>query len=246
MKKKDAFSDSVRYLSKLREFKPLIAAHGTPQLRRGRHAFQSLSRAIIYQQISGKAAGSIYKKFVGLFGITIEGDIDWENPQHQLFPTPELVLAEPDTCLRSAGLSLSKITYLKDLARHFAEGHIDELQLITMDTEALIPYLTRVKGIGVWTVHMFLIFTLNRPDVLPTGDLAIRKGFQMLYKLETLPTHKEMEALAQRWRAHASAASWYLWRLSESANSKKPKKCAPTVVSGAGYTWHKRAQNKPK
>jgi DNA-3-methyladenine glycosylase II len=93
-----------------------------------------------------------------------------------------------------------------------------------MTTVDLIEHLVQVKGIGVWTVHMFLIFTLNRRDVLPTGDLGIRKGFQSLYKLKTLPDHKKMETLAKPWRAHATVASWYLWRVADEGNKSRPTK----------------------
>lgn len=218
-KKAPTLEDSFLYISNVREFKPLVKAHGAPKLRRGKNAFQALSRSIMYQQISGKAAASIYRKFVALFGIPIEGDIDWENPKHRAFPTAHDVVQMPDETLRTAGLSVSKIAYLKDLASHFADGRIEEKKLQRMETEQLVAHLTEVKGIGVWTVHMFLIFTLNRPDVLPTGDLAIRKGFQILYKLDELPNHHDMEKRAQPWRAHASVASWYLWRLADSAKT---------------------------
>lgn len=209
---------SQRALRKHKHFARLIKKHGPPKLRRGKNAFQALARAIFYQQISGKAAGSIYRKFVALFGIALpEGSLDWEKPSVRKFPTPEEVLKMPDAKLRSAGLSAQKISYLKDLAQKFADGSIQERQFSRMSSDGIIAHLTAVKGIGVWTAHMFLIFTLNRPDILPVGDLGIRKGFQILYKLEALPSPKDMEQLAEPWRAHASVASWYLWRVADEA-----------------------------
>lgn len=210
--------ESLDALMKHPRFARLIKKHGPPKLRRGKNAFQALARAIFYQQISGKAAASIYRKFVALFGITLpEGSIDWEKPSVRKFPTPEEVLKMPETKLRSAGLSAQKISYLKDLAEKFTDGSIQERRFAKMPSDDIIAHLTAVKGIGVWTAHMFLIFTLNRPDILPIGDLGIRKGFQILYSLEMLPSPKEMERLAEPWREHASVASWYLWRLADEA-----------------------------
>ena len=126
--------------------------------------------------------------------------------------------------MRSAGLSAQKVSYIKDLAVKFSDGTIEHRALHKMTTLDLIEHLIQVKGVGVWTVHMLLIFTLNRPDVLPTGDLGIRKGFQSLYRLKTLPDHKKMESLAKPWRAHASVASWYLWKVADEKSISRPAK----------------------
>ncbi|MBI5456166.1 DNA-3-methyladenine glycosylase 2 family protein [Candidatus Kaiserbacteria bacterium] len=209
--------EALRQLSQHAKFAQLIKQHGPPKLRRGKNAFQALSRAIIYQQISGSAAISIYKKFVALFGIRLDGPIDWEKPAARKFPLPEQVLKISEAKMRSAGLSPQKIKYLKDLAKKFSDGTIKHKTHDRLTNDEIIAALTAVKGIGVWTAHMFLIFSLNRPDILPTGDLGIRKGFQILYKLRTLPDHKKMEKLAKDWREHASVASWYLWRVADGA-----------------------------
>lgn len=208
---------SLKILKRHPKFGPLIREHGLPKLRRGKNAFQALSRAIIYQQISGSAAISIYKKFVALFGIRLVGSIDWEKPAARKFPLPEQVLKISESQMRPAGLSPQKIKYLKDLAKKFSDGTIKNKTLDHLTNDEIIAALTAVKGIGVWTAHMFLIFSLNRLDVLPTGDLGIRKGFQILYKLRALPSHKKMESLAREWREHASVASWYLWRVADGA-----------------------------
>lgn len=131
-----------------------------------------------------------------------------------------MVLKSSARKLRTAGLSGQKVSYIKDLARKFSDGTIQHRSLHEMTNEEIVTHISQVKGIGSWTVHMFLIFSLNRPDVLPTGDLGIRKGFQILYRLKQLPDYEQMEKLARRWRAHASAASWYLWRIADEAKVK--------------------------
>lgn len=212
------FSHSIRALKRDTRFAPLIRKHGPPLMRRGRTPFQALCRAIIYQQISGKAAASIYKKCLSLFGIDLKLPIDWESRGAQKFPTPEEVLQMPAVRLRRSGLSAQKVVYVKDLAQKFVDGTIAHKTLHRMTNDNIVKTLTQVKGIGIWTVHMFLIFTLNRPDILPTGDLGIRKGFQAMYKLRALPSPAHMERLAKPWRSHASIASWYLWRAVDTKN----------------------------
>jgi DNA-3-methyladenine glycosylase II len=206
---------SLAILKKHAAFKPLIRKHGPPKLRRGKNAFQALARAIIYQQISGKAAISIYRRFVGLFGIALPETVDWEKPLARKFPSPQEILDIPVEQLRAAGLSTQKISYLKDLALKFSDGTIDAARLNRMKSEDIVAHLTQIKGVGKWTAQMFLIFTLNRPDILPVGDLGIRKGFQILYKLRSLPSPTKMEKLAKDWREHASVACWYLWRVAD-------------------------------
>lgn len=206
---------SLTYLRKDKRFAPLIRKHGKPDLKRGTDLFQALVRSIVYQQISGKAAATIYERFVQLFNKP-------NAPIRKLtFPKPEDILKMPFEKLHSAGLSGQKAAYIQDLAQKFADGTVKRKQLHKMSSEEVTKHLTQVKGVGVWTVHMLQIFTLGRPDVLPVGDLGIQKGFQIVYKLKKLPSAKEMEALAAPWRAHASIASWYLWRAADEAKVKK-------------------------
>ncbi len=211
---KNDFRDSLRALKRDKRFLPLIRKHGPPDFARPNlrpgNVFQSLVRSIVYQQVSGKAAASILARFVALFSTV--GTVR--------FPTPEDIGAMPIETMRGAGLSAQKAGYIKDLAEKFSDGTIRHRALHHMPSAEVIEHLMQVKGIGMWTVHMFLIFTLGRPDVLPTGDLGIRKGFQVLYKLKDLPDHTQMEKLAEGWRAHASTASWYLWRAADSARPK--------------------------
>jgi len=206
---------SISTLKRHKHFAPLIKKHGKPALDWGRpglnNPFRSLLRSIIYQQVSGAAAASILKKFVALFG-------------GKKFPKPAEVLKTRNAKLRSAGLSPQKIKYVKDLAKKFSDGTIRPRSLSKMNNDEVIEHLVKVKGIGVWTAHMFLIFTLNRPDILPTGDLGIQKGFQIMYGLKKLPSPEQMEKLAKPWRKHASYASWYLWRVADEAKVKNTPK----------------------
>jgi DNA-3-methyladenine glycosylase II len=203
------FTASLRILKRDKRLAPLIRKYGPPRLKWNKleriDVFHALCRSIIYQQISGKAASAILSRFHALF------------PRKK--PTPALVLRAPHEDLRAAGLSAQKASYLKDLAKRFVRREIEVRRFPRMSSAEIIEHLVHVKGIGEWTAHMVLIFTLGRRDILPTGDLGIRKGFQAAYGLESLPKKTEMERLAASWREHASIASWYLWR---AADEMKP------------------------
>lgn len=160
--------------------------------------FSALSRAIIHQQISTKAAAAIYQRFLLLY-------------PHQI-PTAQDVFDTPDEMLRQAGLSRPKVIYIKDLAGKILNGLPTIVELETMDDEAIVQTLTQVKGIGRWTVQMLLIFRLQRLDVLPVDDLGIRAGIRKIYGLQELPTQKIAVSLGQKWQPYRSVASWYLWR----------------------------------
>lgn len=196
------FDESLKLLKKDVHLGAFVIKHG-PITHRRRHAgraFQSLAEAIIYQQLSGKAAGTILKRFVALFPGTT-------------FPTPEDVLKIKTERLRAAGLSGQKASYLKDLALKFKDGTIQPKLFKKMDDAEIIAHVVAVKGIGEWTAQMFLMFTLHRPDVLPTGDLGIQKGFMRLFKLRAKPSPERMEKLARAWAGHRTLACMYLWRL---------------------------------
>ncbi len=203
---------------------PWVKKHGAPKWEERGDPFRSLVRSIVYQQVTGKAAASILAKFVALFDV----------PE---FPTPTQVLEKPVEDLRSAGLSGQKVAYVRDLAEKFLDGTIDPSQFPKMTNDEIIEHVVRVKGVGVWTAHMFLMTTLKRPDILPTGDLGIQKGFQIVYKLRSLPTHKKMEQLAKPWRTHATIASWYLWRAADEA---KIKHLRPAALPPPVQKWSKR------
>lgn len=157
-----------------------------------------VSRSIIYQQLSGRAAGAIHQRFVQLY------------PQQ--FPTAHQILATPDELLRSAGLSRSKVIYLKDLAQKVLDGLPTLSELSSLEDEAIIQTLLPVKGVGRWTVQMLLIFRLHRWDVLPTNDLGVRAGIRKTYNLPELPDVKQIETLGQSWQPYRTIASWYLWQ----------------------------------
>lgn len=161
--------------------------------------FSALSRAIIHQQISTKAAAAIYNRFLLLY-------------PHQPFPTAQDILNTPDEILRQAGLSRPKVAYLKDLAQKVIDGLPTLVELEIMDDEAIVQALTQVKGIGRWTVQMLLIFRLQRQDVLPVDDLGVRAGIRKIYGLQELPTRQTTASLGEKWQPYRSVASWYLWR----------------------------------
>jgi len=160
--------------------------------------FETLVRSIVYQQLHGKAAFTIFTRLK---------DAAKAEPL-----TPESILKLRPAKMRSLGLSKQKMTYIRELSRMTRSGEIDFSKLDAMEDTDVVAHLTRVKGVGVWTVHMFLIFALRRPNVLPTGDLGVRAAIKKAYNLEDLPKPDEMEKLAERWRPYCSVASWYLWR----------------------------------
>lgn len=162
--------------------------------------FEALLRSIIYQQLHGKAAA------------TIHGRVLAELERHG-GPAPQVLTKAPDTALRGAGLSGNKLAAVRDLAAKCIEGTVPSLaEARELTEEELIRRLTAVRGIGPWTVHMLLIFHLGRPDVLPTGDFAIRLGFKKLYRKRKDPKPEALIRHARRWQPYRSVASWYLWR----------------------------------
>jgi DNA-3-methyladenine glycosylase II len=165
--------------------------------------FQALARSIVYQQLSGRAAGTILGRVKRLFA-----------PKR--FPTPRDLLEIPSEHLRAAGLSTAKTAALKDLAARALDGTVPSLSRVRlMADDDIIENLTTVRGIGRWTVEMLLIFKLGRPDVLPVGDLGVRKGFALTLGKRKLPEPLAMTRRAERWRPYRSVASWYLWRALE-------------------------------
>jgi DNA-3-methyladenine glycosylase II len=159
--------------------------------------FSSLAEAIVYQQLNGKAAVTIFKRFSDLAGDPL---------------TPEGILKLSDEQLRSVGLSKQKSSYLKDLAAKTASGLLNFNGLHELPDEEVIKHLTQVKGIGVWTAHMFLIFSLRRPNVLPTGDYGVQVAVKKHYRKRKLPKPKDMEKIARAWEPYRSVACWYMWR----------------------------------
>lgn len=175
----------------------IIASVGPCRMEYSSPEFSSLAEAILYQQLNGKAAATIYKRFTALAG----------EP-----PTPEGILKLSDEQLRSVGLSKQKSAYLKDLAAKTASGLLDFSRLAELSDDEVIRHLTQVKGIGVWTAHMFLMFSLRRPNILPTGDYGVQMGLKKHYRKRKLPKPKDMEKIARAWEPYRSVACWYMWR----------------------------------
>jgi len=174
------------------------------QLDRTPSIFVALAESIVYQQLNGRAAATIFARVRALFPRAHEG------------PTAEQILRASDEKLRGAGLSGSKLLSLRDLARKTVEGRIPPLiEIQRMDDEAIIERLTEVRGIGRWTVEMLLMFRLGRPDVLPIDDYGIRKGFAIAFRKRKLPTPKDLKKYGARWQPYRTVASWYLWRATD-------------------------------
>ncbi|MGB9430100.1 MAG: DNA-3-methyladenine glycosylase 2 family protein [Gammaproteobacteria bacterium] len=160
--------------------------------------FEALLRAITYQQLSSKAAATIHGRLLGLFPRGL---------------TPRGLLATPASDLQSAGLSRNKLLAMRDLAAKTLDGTVPDFAVLeALSDDAIIERLTTVRGVGHWTAEMLLIFTLGRPDVLPLGDLGIRKGFQLVYGMKRLPAAVTLQRAGRVWTPHRSVASWYLWR----------------------------------
>jgi len=193
----------------------IIARIGPCRMQFGPPEFHSLAEAIVYQQLNGKAAVTIFNRFAALAGEPL---------------TPEGILRLSDEQMRSVGLSKQKSSYLKDLANKTASGQLDFSRLADLADEDVIEHLTQVKGIGVWTAQMFLMFSLKRENVLPTGDFGVRmamfKHYLDVRRAKTskksgtrgrkakikLPTPEQMEKIAECWRPYRSVACWYLWK----------------------------------
>jgi DNA-3-methyladenine glycosylase II len=179
----------------------LIAAYGACGLARSQREdpFTALVEAIVWQQLSGKAAATIYKRVLAL--------LPNNGP-----PTPEGLLAIAEGNLRAAGLSHAKSAYVRDLAARVRDGHVHLEALERLEDEAVIEELTKVKGIGRWTAEMFLMFRLHRPDVLPVDDVGIVNALRKAYRLRKAPKPERMRKIAEAWRPYRSVACWYLWQ----------------------------------
>ena len=206
---------------------PLIDIHQPPTFDNFHTPFLALTRSILYQQLAYKAGTSIYTRFIALCG--------GENGV-----VPETVLALTPQQLRQIGVSGRKASYLHDLARKYQNGILSDSAIVNMDDKSLFTMLTMVNGIGSWSVHMFMIFSLHRPDVLPINDLGVRKGVQLLYNLEDLPRPSQMDQLCDKWRPYRSVASWYMWRFVE---AKGTPSSAVAVATGAGLQQQQHHQH---
>jgi DNA-3-methyladenine glycosylase II len=180
--------------------------------------YEALLEAIAYQSISGKAAATIYGRIKAL----------GSNGRP---PTPEQMLKIRKPALRKAGLSGAKVMAMKDLAKKTIEGVVPTLEVAQkLSDEELVERLTSVRGIGAWTVEMFLIFRLGRPDVLPVHDLGVKKGWSITYGKKHMPKPKELLAFGERWRPYRTVASWYMWRACHRAGNAAMRKIRPAKI----------------
>jgi DNA-3-methyladenine glycosylase II len=175
----------------------IIERVGPYRMEFGEPTFHSLAESILYQQLNGKAAETIFKRFTDAAGTPL---------------TPEGILKLTEQEMRAVGLSKQKTSYLRDLAAKTQSGLLNFEKLLDMEEAEVIEHLTQVKGVGVWTAHMFLMFTMRRPDVLPTGDYGIQMAIKKHYRKRKLPKPKDMEKIAKAWSPYRSIACWYLWR----------------------------------
>jgi len=175
----------------------IIERVGPFKMEYGEPTFHSLAESILYQQLNGKAAVTIFKRFTDAAGTPL---------------TPAGILKLTDQQMRAVGLSKQKTSYLRDLAEKTQSGLLSFEKLFDMSEADVIAHLTLVKGVGVWTAHMFLMFTMRRPDVLPTGDYGIQMAMKKYYHKRKLPKPKDMEKIAKPWSPYRSIACWYLWR----------------------------------
>ncbi|KAF4391639.1 hypothetical protein G4B88_030790 [Cannabis sativa] len=195
----------------------LIDMHEAPTFDNFGTPFLALTRSILYQQLAFKAGTSIYTRFITLCG-------------GEKGVVPDIVLALTPQQLRQIGVSGRKANYLHDLCRKYKNEILSDTAIVNMDDKSLFTMLTMVNGIGSWSVHMFMIFSLHRPDVLPINDLGVRKGVQFLYNLEHLPRPSQMLQLCEKWKPYRSVAAWYMWRFVE---AKGASSCAAAVAAGS-------------
>ena len=190
----------LNLLKRDKKMQVLINEFGSPDYNLRQDYFQSLLRSIVFQQLSGKAAKTIYERFVNLIPKT-----------SNLCPNEVLKLDKDE--MRKAGLSFRKIDYVRNLADYFENNSFQKKDVERMTDEEISKELIQIKGIGQWTVDMFLMFTLNRADILPCKDLGIQKGIMKILNMNNLPSKKEMENCSKKWRPYRTIACWYLWRM---------------------------------
>ncbi len=192
---------ALEYLKKTEpRFGTLIDEFGEPDFELQDNYFKALVRSIIYQQLSGKSAFAIYSRYLQLFNSTE-------------FPSPQQVIAIPDSHYTSIGLSRQKTCYIKEIAQAFSNKEIVPENIPKLKDDEVRKQFIKIKGIGPWTIDMFLMFTLNRPDILPVNDLGIQKGFKLFFRLNELPDEKFMVEKAKNWKPFRTIACWYLWKL---------------------------------
>ncbi len=198
MKEKNKYVQALNHLRKDPIMRELISEYGAPDLNSKNDFFNALIKSIIFQQLSGKSAGKIYHRFINLFSN--------KTPEVSLLRNMQI------DSLRDIGLSERKSKYIIGLADYFHSSGKD-IDFYKLSNIEVYNELINIKGIGPWTIDMFLMFTLGREDVLPVKDLGIQKGFQKALSLETLPSEERMKEIASKWRPYRTIACWYLWAI---------------------------------
>ena len=193
-----SYSTAHKVLKKDPKLAKIMKLVGEYQIRTSRNYYESLVEAIITQQLAGSAAKAISNRFRSLYG--------------KSFPKPIDVINTSDSKLRKTGLSRMKIEYIKELSKAIEAKKLKMRSISKLSDEEVVEQLTQIKGIGRWTAEMFLIFSLGRMDVLPVGDLGLRKGIQLYNSADELPNAAEIEKLGERWRPYRTVATWYLWK----------------------------------
>ena len=204
--------EAEKYLAKSdKKLAPVIKASGPCRLMPHTDHYGELVSSIVGQQLSTKAAATIWKRVLDLFGGKM--------------PTPEQLIKVDDQKLRDAGLSWAKVKYVKDLAQRILDKRLDLAHISTMPNEQVIEQLTAVKGLGEWSAHMFMMFGLGRLDILPVGDLGVRKAVMQLYGLKQMPTPEQIITISNKnsWRPYESVASWYLWQSLDNSPQKESR-----------------------
>ena len=193
-----SYSAAHKVLKKDPKLAKIMKLVGEYQIRTSRNYYESLVEAIITQQLAGSAAKAISNRFRSLYG--------------KSFPKPIDVINTSDSKLRKTGLSRMKIEYIKELSKAIEAKKLKMRSISKLSDEEVVEQLTQIKGIGRWTAEMFLIFSLGRMDVLPVGDLGLRKGIQLYNSADELPNAAEIEKLGEKWRPYRTVATWYLWK----------------------------------
>lgn len=249
MPKRLDHTTALEHLSRVdRKLARIIAKAGPCALQpeATQNIFESLTEAIIYQQLNGKVAATITARFKALF----PENTHRVRTRHGLvggFPTPEQVLAGTPELLRSAGLSQAKMLAIRDLASKALDGTVPTVRAAhKLSDDELVERLTAVRGIGRWTVEMLLIFRLGRPDVLAVDDYGVRKGFAKMHRMAELPKPKTLQAYGERWRPHRSVACWYMWRAAEMKDLPEPGAPAAAKLRAEKPAAKGRASNAEK
>ena len=185
-------------LSQDPKLRKIIANVGDIQIRTLTNPYEALVDSVITQQISDAAGMSIAQKFRALFG--------------KKYPLPEDILAKSDQILLSSGITRAKLRCIKDISKRVLEGDIEFQKFSSMDDEKIISELVEIKGIGRWTAEMFLIFGLGRLDIMPLGDLGLKRGIQKMYSFSELPTNEKILKISSKWRPYRTVATWYIWK----------------------------------